>query len=156
MAALGGAVLMISPEGIRSGIKKHMKLICSLCLLCVMIAPLGRLMETLGSLGNSGNLDIGNESELESMYESIYQGNLTDEFSGSIGEKVKTALYERFSIPGEECRVETNFADRDGDGLREPCSITVILSGLSVFKDPRAVEKYVSETFGCECICAIE
>lgn len=156
MAALGGAALIISPDGVRSGIKKHMKLICSLCLLCVMISPVSELIEGIKNIGN-GNANVGgDESGLHSMYESIYEGNIEEGFGDGIGEKVKERLLSEFSIPKDQCRVEISFADNDGDGFREPYRITVILSGGAVFKDPRSIEARISEIFACKCVCAVE
>ena len=155
VAALGGCVITLAPEGIRSGIKKHIKLISSLCLLCVMISPMSELLTSLGEIGDSVASDDDRE-ELQSMYESIYNGEMDKENGEGIGAAVKEKLYERFDIPGGESRVEVSFRDLDGDGFREPTRITVILSGGSVFRDPRKIEDYLSELFGAECVCAIE
>ena len=155
MAALGGIALIAAPEGIRSGIKKHMKLICSLCLLCVMISPLSELFENIENIGG----EIGSfegDSGLESMYESIYDGNMEMGYGDGIGEAVKKKLLEGFGVPENESRVEVSFADGDGDGFREPSKITVVLSGGSIFKNPRNIERYISDAFECECVCAIE
>lgn len=156
-AALGGAVIMIAPDGVRSGLKKHVKLVCALCLLCVLIAPGGKLIGVIkdgfGDINFSGP---GAENELQSIYESMYEDNLELGFGDGLGELVKDKLFEKFSVPRDGCRVSVSFKDGDGDGFREPLKITVILSGASIFKEPRAIENYISDVFGCECTCAIE
>ena len=157
MAAIGGVAIMIAPDGIRSGLKKHVKLVCALCLLCVMIAPVSRLMDVINDGFNEISPEGPNDGNgLQSMYESIYEDNLELGFGEGIGELVKDKLFERFSIPRDSCRVAVSFKDGDGDGFREPSKITVILSGTSIFKEPRAIESYVAGVFGCECSCAIE
>lgn len=155
MAAVGGVVLIASPEGMRSGIKKHMRLICSLCMLCVMIAPVGELVSALRDIGDRVKEPEGDGS-LESIYESIYEENAESGYSMGIGETVKKLLNESFSVPEEECRVGVEFKDSDGDGFREPCKITVVLSGGSIFKNSRAIEDFISKSFRCDCVCAIE
>lgn len=156
IAAISGIVLMIAPEGVRSGIKKHIKLICSLCLLCVMINPISELLGAIENIGDIENDLGGPKNELESMYESIYEGNVESNYIGSIGISVKEKLLDEFSISQNECRVEVSFYDADGDGLREPERITVILSGRSVFQDPRKIEAYIEKLYNCKCVCAIE
>ena len=154
MAAVGGIVLIVSPEGIRSGIKKHMRLICSLCMLCIMISPIGEILSGINDIGNKVN--FGDGEQLHGIYESIYESRNEEGYNDSIGKAVKAELSEKMSILDKECRVMVEFSDADQDGFREPRKITVILSGSSVFKNPRQVEDYVSEKFGCECVCAIE
>ena len=156
MAALGGIVMMVAPEGVRTGLKKHVKLICSLCLLCVMIDPVSQIIGSMKDLEIKPPDGMDGEDELQSIYESIYEGKVESELSNGVGELVKEKLFEKFSIAKESCRVEVAFKDNDGDGMREPSKITVILHGTSIFKDPRVIEEYISGLVGCECICAIE
>ena len=155
VAAIGGIALMVSPDGMRSGIKKHMRLICSLCMLCVMISPVSELLNGIRDIGDEIG-DSGEEDRLHGIYESIYEEKNEEVYRDSIGKTVKDQLYENLSVPSDECRVSVEFSDTDGDGIREPRKITVILSGGSIFKDPRRVEALVSKKFGCECVCAIE
>ena len=155
MAAVGGIVLIVSPDGIRSGIKKHMRLICSLCMLCVMISPIGEILNGINDIGNKIN-DSDEDEQLHGIYESIYESKSDEGYNESIGKSVKAELNKKMSVPEKECRVSVEFSDTDQDGFREPRKITVILSGSSVFMNPRQVERFVAEKFGCECVCAIE
>ena len=154
MAAVGGIVLIVSPEGIRSGIKKHIRLICSLCVLCVMISPLHSLFESLGEIG--GRVNSTDEDILYGVYESIYNESSEKIYGEGIERAVKQRLAEGLDIPADQCRTAVEFSDSDGDGFGEPKKITVILSGRSIFKDPRQVEALISGEFQCECVCAIE
>lgn len=158
VAAAGGIVLIIAPEGIRGGIKKHLKLICALFLLCIMISPATELLSSIKELGNIGlgNIDRELENELQNKYENIYESYLEGSYRGNIGQAVKECLFEKFGVPQDECRVEVSFYDSDEDGVREPSRITVIYSGRSIYRNPRETESYVSGLFKCECVCAIE
>ena len=73
-----------------------------------------------------------------------------------MGEAVKDILYEELGVGKENCRVSVNFSDTDGDGVREPSKITVVLSGKEIFRDPRTVKNLVYDIFKCECECAID
>jgi hypothetical protein len=79
---------------------------------------------------------------------------------GGYGENVEKAVKDilgtRFGIPESEISAVVVFADKNGDGVKEVERITVILSGRSIFRDPAEIKGCVSETFACECLCAIE
>ena len=155
MAAVGGIVLIVSPDGMRSGIKKHIRLICSLCMLCVMISPVTNLLESIRDIGHRVD-EPDDDGYLQGIYESIYDASSEGYFGDGVGNAVKDQLFERFGISPRECRTLVEFCDENGDGFREPKKITVILSGSSVFRDPRQIEGYISGKFGCQCVCAVE
>lgn len=155
MAALGGAVLIVTPEGVRSGLKKHIRLICSLCLLCVMISPISQVLDGLKNIGEMIK-SPDEEQSLHGVYESMYEEMSESGYSESLGEAVKKELDVSFSIPSDDVRTTVEFSDADGDGFREPIKITVLLSGLSILKDPRKIEQLISEKFDCECVCAAD
>ena len=158
-ASAVGIALIIAPEGTRRGLKKHLTLISTLCLICLLINPMAELMDTVSAL-DGAELDellgIGGEGELYDKYEAIYQSYLDGGYGENIGEAVKDALYGRFGIKKENCRVLTEFADKNGDGAREPRKITVILSGEAKFKEPDGIKTFISELFECEAAVAIE
>ena len=155
MAAMGGIVLAVSPEGVKSGIKKHMRLICSVCILCVMISPLIELISGIKDIGG-GLQGISDDGGLQDFYESIYEDSSGEGIVEAVGDAVKSQLYESFAIDYSDIRVEVELAEGNGDRFREPKKITVILSGMAIFNDPRPIEKLIRERFGCECACAIE
>lgn len=154
-----GLVLMLAPDGVRQGLKKHVKFIGALCLICILIKPTTDFLDAVDRLGKedfSGILDSESEGELYDKYEEIYQNYLDGSYGENIGEAVKDALDERFNIEKENCRVLTEFSDKDGDGVREPKKITVVLSGEAKFKEPESIKSFVSELFECDAAVAIE
>lgn len=160
IAAAGGIVCIAAPEGVQSGIKKHLKLVCALCLLSVMIAPVSKFINNVRDFFESDGSDIfgeaGGEDELRGTYESIYNKYLEGGYSDNVGAAVKDILYERLGIAKESCQINVEFADKDGDGTREPSKITVILTGSEIFRDPDPIKSLVSEVFECDCECAID
>ena len=154
MAAVGGIVLIVSPDGISAGIKKHMRLICSLCMLCVMISPVKSLIGSMGDISDS--IYESEDEQLYDIYESIYEEKSDEIYGTGIGEAVKEQLRDKFNIPSSECRVSVEFSDSDRDGFREPKRITVFLTGVSAVNTSRQIESLISEKFGCDCVCMTE
>ena len=156
-SSAAGLLLILLPSGTRHGLKKHVKLICALCLVCILIDPLSDLIGSIDELF-SGDLSIyeDNGGELYERYEQIYQSYLDGSYGDNIGQVVKDALFEKFDIKRENCRVLTEFYDNNGDGVREPKRITVVLSGEDKFRDPETVKEFLSSVFECEIAAAIE
>lgn len=154
-----GVLLIISPEGTRGGLKKHTKLISSLCIVCILINPMAELVDSIRSFDAddiNGLFGTDVEGELYEKYDEIYQNYLDGGYGDNIGAAVKDILYERFGILKENCRVLTEFYDSDGDGVREPGKITVILSGNAKFKEPESIKVFISELFECDAAVAVE
>ena len=154
-----GVAMIISPEGTRGGLKKHMRLISSLCIVCILINPLAEVIDTIGAFDAdeiNGFFGADVEGELYEKYEEIYHNYLDGGYGENIGAAVKDSLYERFGIERENCRVLTEFRDRDGDGVREPSKITVVLSGGAKFKEPDSIKNFISGLFECDAAVAIE
>ena len=154
-----GILLLLVPDGVRQGLKKHVKFIGVLCLLCVLINPATALIESLEEL-LSGDPSIifgePREDELYAKYEDIYQSYLDGSYGENVGDAVKDSLFEKFGIKKESCRVLTELSDNDGDGVRTPQKITVVLSGADRFRDPEAIKEFVAEVFGCDSAVALE
>lgn len=154
-----GVILMLAPDGVRQGLKKHIKFISALCLVCVLINPVSEFLYTFDDLLHSDHLEfIGgvNEGELYEKYDEIYQSYLEGSYGENIGGAVKDALSEKYGIKKENCRVLTEFYDNDRDGIREPKKITVVLSGLDRFRDPEMIKRFLSDIFNCDVAVAIE
>ena len=153
-----GLVLLIVPDGVRSGLKKHVRLIGALCLICLLISPASKLLDAFDklSLGDISGL-VGNpvSDGLYDKYEEIYNDYVNGSYGENVGDAVKDALFERFSIKRDNCRVMVDLFD-NGDGISEPSKITVVLSGEGILSDPEKIKLFVSELFSCECAVAIE
>ena len=154
-----GILLALAPDGVRKGLKNHVKLIGVLSLLCILISPATTFIESLGHLVSGDASIIFGElrkEELYDKYEEIYESCLDGSYGENVGAAVKDSLFARFGIKKENCRVLTELSDSDGDGVRTPEKITVILSGEDRFRDPEKIMEFVWEIFGCESTVALE
>ena len=145
-SSAAGIALILVPEGTRQGLKKHLKLLSVLCLICLLINPMAELIQTLSSLDVedlSGIFDTDSEGELYDKYDEIYQSYLDGGYGENIGEAVKDVLHGRFDIKKDNCRVLTEFADKNGDGEEK-------------LKEPDSIKTFISELFECDVSVAIE
>ena len=145
---------ILSPDGERVGIAKHMKLLTSLFLVCVLINPLQSGIVGLQKLMN-GELSLpeldgsGQEDHLQQM-EDVLNGASVNYFCDMLTETIEG----QFSIEKGSVRCLVEW-EQTGETLT-PGRVTVILSGKAIWKDPREIEAFVSELLGCECVTAIE
>ncbi len=157
LSAAMSVIFALTPEGRGQGLKKHVRLISSICLLCVLIEPATELIDRLSAMGEdiSGSIS-DSENGLYERYDSIYENYLDGKYGENIGQAVKDALYEKFGIKNENCRVSTEFHYSEKDSVKIPRKITAVLSGRAVYVDPIAVKDFISELFGCEAEVALE
>ena len=157
VSAAIGIACALSPDGVGGGLKKHMKLVCALCFLCVLIGPLlgvlDSVKDTFEDIG--AGLD-GEDEELRREYEMIYNEYIEGGYGDNIETAVKELLSLRLGISSENVRANVRFEDKNGDGVKEIGKITVILSGKEIFRNPAEIKACITETFDCECDCAIE
>lgn len=154
-AALVAALVgILSPDGERGGIAKHLKLLTSLFLICVLISPLHSVLTGLKDLANGNlsipNFDVGTEDDYRQQMDAALDG-ATESY---VSDMLTQTLESQFSIAAGDvaCRVEWA---REGETLT-PTRVTVILSGKAIWKDPKPIEDFVSELLGCECRTAIK
>lgn len=154
-----GALLLISPDGIRSGLKKHLRLIGSFALICIIIQPASSFLDKIDELSKgdfSGIFEAPQESELYEDYDRIYQDYLEGGYGQNLGSAVKDSLFEKFEIKKENVRVLVEFHEPDGSGIKKPKKITVILSDEAKYKDPEEIKSFVSSVFECQSEVAVE
>lgn len=145
---------ILSPDGEKGGIAKHMKLVTSLFLVCVLIAPLQTVIEGLQSLIDGSFEIIGTENDYEEDYRAEMESTLDHASTSYFTEMLTQTIAEQFSISPSDLRCEVAW-QTDGDGLT-PSGVTVILSGKAIWQDPKAIANFVTELIGCECVTAIE
>ena len=153
-ALIAALVGILSPDGERGGIAKHLKLLTALFLICVLISPLCGILTDLKSLMD-GTLSIPNLTpDTEDDYRQQMDAALDAATESYFTDMLTQTLESQFSIAkGDiDCRVDWT---RDGDQIT-PRRVTVILSGKAIWKDPKPIEEFVSELLGCECQTAIE
>ncbi len=145
---------ILSPDGERGGIAKHMKLLTSLFLVCVLISPLQSGIEGLQRLMR-GELSLPelNGSEQED-YPDMMEGALNDASVNYFCDMLTVTIEKQFGIEAGEVRCLVAW-EQEGETLT-PTRVTVVLSGKAIWKDPHAIEEFVTELLGCDCATAIE
>ena len=154
-ASIAAALInLLSPAGEGGGIGKHLKLTVALFLICVLITPLKSGMEAILDW-SSGKLPFWeNEEDIAEDYRDRLDGALTDASREYVAQALTETLQAQFDMdPGTvRCALEWSGSGEEA----RPSRVTVLLSGKSIWKDPHAIEDFVTELLDCECITAIE
>lgn len=147
-------VSILAPTGERGGLAQHVRLFTALFLVCVLISPIHGAITSVRDLLNGditipGVNDPSEDSYREEMEEAL-GGASTEYFSQAL-----TRLLEsEFEIPTGQVRCRVDWQTEDG--RLSPRLVTVVLSGKAIWKDAGAIERFVSELLGCDCVSAIE
>ena len=145
---------ILSPDGERGGIAKHMRLLTSLFLVCVLIAPLGGALTGLRALIN-GELSLPSvDQDSGDGYRDLQDAVLDDASVNYFTDLLNETVARQFSIASDEVRCSVEWTRVDG--RLDPVRVTVILSGRAIWQDPHAIEAFVEALLGCECVTAIE
>lgn len=144
---------ILSPEGIRSGLSKHIRLVSALVWICILIAPIYTLIGGWKEWQN-GDFSFDIEQGAQNDYQSVLEDALNSQSSAYFCDMLTKTLEEHFSIAKGDVRCHVEWLEEDGD-LR-PKKITLFLSGSAVWKSPRELEAYVTDLLGCACITVIE
>ena len=150
-AAIIGIMENLLPSGAKTA--PYIKLIAGLCLLCLAIRPISSALDSLPRLitGRVEELAEGGESAARGEYESILNGQLEDVVREQLCAAIKQHLTEKFRVTSCEVGAELRST---AQGI-EPVRIMITLMGKDIFKDPHAIEAYISDLLECECIVVI-
>ena len=154
-ALIAALVGILAPEGERGGLAKHMKLIASLFLICVLIAPLKGLTNTLqGLIDGNWEISLPNGELGKDELQSDAEKALDEASEQYCADALGNALCTQFSLSASDVRCTVDWERTDGES--RPARVTVLLSGRAIWQDTHAIEAYVNDLLGCECITAIE
>ena len=145
-------ISILSPEGEKGGIAKHIRLLTSLLLVCVLVAPLDDLIRGLKEKAEEGITLPGLEDSLKEDYQNQMQQLLDDSSRNYFVQSLTRTLEEEFAIPTGQIRCRVSWSENGST----PIKVTVILSGNAIWKDPAPIEEYVTALLGCPCQTAIE
>ena len=151
LVALATALVgILSPDGEKGGMGKHLRLLSSLLLICVLIAPLKSGIASLLEWSR-GEIRIPGLEEPDPEADRLqFQEQLDNASREYICQMLTQTLEQEFSIPSGEVRCMIQW---DGE---TPTLVTVVLSGSAIWKDPEIIEEYVSTLLDCPCQSAIE
>ncbi len=154
LASLAAALVgILTPEGERGGIGKHMRLLTSLFLICVLIVPLKGAIEGIRSF-LSGEWSLpGNEAENPDYADRVEEA-LDAASEAYFVQMLVQTLTEEFSISPDDVRCTVSW-EKENEAFR-PREVRIILSGRAIWQDPRKLEEFTENLLGCPCITAIE
>lgn len=144
-ASLAAALvdLLVPERGRRS-----VRLISALFLVCVIAAPLPKAWRAVRDYAGQIGADDAREDYTEQMKQAM------ESSSRAMFARTLTELIEsQFSIPAGEVRCTVEWAEGDS---AVPKTVTVILSGSAIWKNPDQIEAFVAGLIGCACVTAIE
>ncbi len=154
-AALTAAFFgILTPNGDGGKMSAHMRLLVALFFICVLIAPLKSALDTCiefvnGELQLPGTNDSGQEDYQKQLEEAI------DNSSKSYFTQMLTKTLEStFSINTGNIRCTVHWEEQETEF--RPIRVTLILSGEAIWQDPEALESFVTDLLGCECVTAID
>ena len=144
-----GLINIFAPEG-KGKMDKYVKYTVSLAVLAALCIPLKPAIKFVASLAekdvNIENYIIGEYSEYTDKTNKL----IISENSEKICEGIKKTLFEKFEIPEHECDVELE-TKKNTECVVNVTKINIFLSGYSLWKDPREIEKYIYGLVNCAC-----
>lgn len=150
LVALAAAITgILSPEGEKGGILKHIRLLSALLLICVLILPIQSGISYLFSLQN-GEIPLPEWTIPSDSGKEELQDHLDLVSKEYFADQLSARLESQFAIASGEVRCIVQW---DGES---PSLVTVVLSGKAIWKDPEKIENFVKELIGCNCQTAIE
>ena len=146
-------VTLLAPDGERGGISKHVRLIASLFLICTLLSPLQALIRELPRLLEGDWLpdaDTTTDDAYKQRLEDAINQASKDYFTDMLAQTLCTEL----SVQQEDLRCHVRW--ETGEEMPTPASVTVLLSGGAIWKDPTQICTLVNSLIGCPCEVVIE
>ncbi len=144
-AVAAGLIGILAPDG--NGVGKYVRFAASLAVIAAVCTPLRPAVEYLYALSET-DVSAVIDDELEKYTERTNQ-LITEQSTAIVCETIKTELSEEFDIPLHECEIILDTEEESGE-IRL-IKVTVVLSGYSMWKDPKEIKNFVSDLAGCEC-----
>ena len=144
---------ILTPNGTKDGIAKHMRLLCALLLIGVLILPIKNGIEKL-MLWSSGEISLPKpeQSDREDYREEMQEA-LDNTSRQYVAQMLTQTLSRELEIPMGEVRCVMQWSKTDPT---KPELVTLIFSGSAIWKDPKSAEAFVEDLLGCPCQSAIE
>ena len=149
-AAVVGIVESLVPPNAKT--KRYVQLVTALCMVCLIVKPLASVASVLPDFFTEAIGEVtGDEQAARGEYEAILEGEITETVRNELVAAIGARLTERFRVT--RCEVGVSLERVDGE-LRVG-QVVVTLMGKDIFKDPYAIEDYLSDLLGCECIVVV-
>ena len=147
---IGGLVLSLLPD---VSAKPYLRLLCGGAIVLSILSPLVSFVSDETFSDNLLSLFEMDEVE-EQNYAEIYNNSLVSAGAEFASDKLKSEIKQELSIDNNAFDISV-IAKSSGDEIYiERVEVIIHPSGLSL--NPHAIEKYVSERLGCECVIIYE
>ena len=147
---IGGLVLSLLPD---VSAKPYLRLLCGGAIVLSILSPLVSFVSDETFSDNLLSLFEMDEVE-EQNYAEIYNNSLVSAGAEFASDKLKSEMKQELSIDNNAFDISV-IAKSSGDEIYiERVEVIIHPSGLSL--NPHAIEKYVSDRLGCECVIIYE
>ena len=148
-------VELIAPQGEGGRRGGQVRLIAGLCILIALIQPLREGITLLRAVaeGNLSEMIPDMELPSEEEYGSVWADTLEGLGEQEVASWVEGVLGREFGINPDNRRVQVICENTDSTlCVRE---VRIALWGAAIWKDPHAIEAYVSERLFCPCTVSV-
>ena len=153
LVAVMAAVAELLTDG--TGASGAVRLVAGVCVLTALIQPLSDGVRWLrGSAVEENWSEWLSVPKADVDADAVFSEQLGTLSEQAVVNEAKRLMRENFGIPSDQCRVVADVSVLDG--VTQIQRITVVLSGSSVLKNPRNVKAFMEQTFGGECVVAVE
>lgn len=147
---IGGLVLSLLPD---VSAKPYLRLLCGGAIVLSILSPLVSFVSDETFSDNLLSLFEIDEVEGQN-YAEIYNNSLVSAGAEFASNKLKSEIKQELSIDNNAFDISV-IAKSSGDEIYiERVEVIIHPSGLSL--NPHAIEKYVSDRLGCECVIIYE
>ncbi|MBE6660959.1 MAG: hypothetical protein E7605_06105 [Ruminococcaceae bacterium] len=156
LALCCAVVELLSPEGEGGGIARHIKLMTGLCLLCVLVTPVVSLLRSGIDLPGRLEAALSDWLAIRDQADKDFSDRWQEEYeqmdAAFASQTIAVMLRDEFSIAEGDVCVEV-MPNADQTRISH---VRVGLSGRAIWQNTHEIERFIIETFGCECTIYIE
>ncbi|MBR2621305.1 MAG: stage III sporulation protein AF [Clostridia bacterium] len=149
-------VELLTPEGEGGGIARHIKLMTGLCLLCVLVTPLVSLVRMGADLPARLEEALSDWPAIKEQADQEFTDRWQEEYEQMdatlASQTIAHMLQERFSVASGDVSVEVRLDENQS----HIAQIRIALSGRAIWLNTHEIERFIVETFDCECIIYME
>ena len=148
---MGGIVVSLAPEG--TG-QRYLRLLASLAVTGCIIIPLFFFLDGWQIDANRISEMLAWGEESTQNYEEIYNNTILTEGARKASQALKNGIKQELALDsdGFDARI---VAEDNGDEIYI-ARVELIIYSSGVAINPHAIQKYVKERLGCECVVIYE
>lgn len=148
-------VELIAPQGEGGRLGGQVRLVAGLCILIALIQPLREGITILRAMAEGELSEMLPDVELppQEEYDSVWADTLVGMGEQEVESWVAGVLEREFRIDSDNHRVQV-ICETD-DGALCVQEVRIALWGAAIWKNPHAIEVYVSERLSCPCTVSV-